>query len=259
VYAGWQEIQDRILTELPETAISVAASLFRIALISGMLWLALRTLQVASERAVDGRFLTIRTLIRSVLRYAAIGIAAVMILEELGVKPSALIASIGVIGIIVGLGTQTLIRDIIGGLSIVMEDQFRVGDTVTIGAFTGTVTELGLRATRLVDDGGNVHIVPNGDIRSVTIKAKADVRVTVDLAFPAARKLEEARTLVARVGRRFGATVDGPVALTQENYTLRLEARVPPKDAVRTENGMREALQLELEQARAQEAASGEL
>ena len=80
---------------------------------------------------------------------------------------SGLLASAGVLGLAVGFGAQSLVKDIISGFFIIFEDQFSVGDYVEIGATMGTVEEIGLRTTKISAYGGEIHIIPNGNITQV--------------------------------------------------------------------------------------------
>jgi moderate conductance mechanosensitive channel len=91
-------------------------------------------------------------------------IAMVMVLVELGFKIEPLLASLGVAGLALGLGAQTLIKDWLGGLFLLLEDQIRIGDAATINGFSGTVTEINLRTTVLRAENGAVYIISNGSI-----------------------------------------------------------------------------------------------
>lgn len=91
-------------------------------------------------------------------------VAVIMALTELGFKIEPLLASLGVAGLALGLGAQTLIKDWLGGLFLLLEDQIRIGDSVTINNFSGTVSEINLRTTVLRAENGAVHIISNGSI-----------------------------------------------------------------------------------------------
>ncbi|MBN2380993.1 mechanosensitive ion channel family protein [candidate division WOR-3 bacterium] len=94
-------------------------------------------------------------------------IAGLMVFTELGVKVGAIIAGLGVIGIAVGFGAQSLIKDVLGGIFIILEDQMRLGDVVKIGDVTGTVEKMTLRITVLRDIKGHYITIPNGEIKIV--------------------------------------------------------------------------------------------
>ncbi|MGH2633871.1 MAG: mechanosensitive ion channel family protein, partial [Tepidiformaceae bacterium] len=87
-----------------------------------------------------------------------------LVLAEVGLNVSALIAGVGVVGIALGLGAQTLVKDVINGMFILLEDQYGVGDLVTAAGATGTVIEINPRRTVLRDADGNVHSIPNSSI-----------------------------------------------------------------------------------------------
>ena len=96
--------------------------------------------------------------------WAAIGLT---VLSELGINIAPLLAGAGVVGLAVGFGAQTLVRDIITGLFILIEDTISVGDYVTMGGHDGTVEALSIRSIRLRDPSGTVHTIPFSDVTTV--------------------------------------------------------------------------------------------
>lgn len=111
---------------------------------------------------------TVKSLVCNCLKYAVVIYALIFGLSILGVNMVAVIASLGVLGLVVGFGAQTLIEDVISGLFIIFEGQFHVNDIVTIDGFRGTVISIGIRTTSLMDAGGNIKIINNSDIRTLT-------------------------------------------------------------------------------------------
>lgn len=103
----------------------------------------------------------------SLIKYAAVIVLVFFILKSLGVDTTSIVAGIGILGLVVGLGAQPLIGDIIAGLFIVFENVFEVGDIIVAGGFRGKVTEIGIRTTKIVDTGGNVKIINNADLKSI--------------------------------------------------------------------------------------------
>jgi small conductance mechanosensitive channel len=91
-----------------------------------------------------------------------------MVLSELNVDASSILAGAGVVGLAAGIGAQTLVKDVVTGFFILLEDQFAVGDCVSIAGVTGTVEDMGLRVTKLREATGDLHIISNGEIRQVT-------------------------------------------------------------------------------------------
>lgn len=111
---------------------------------------------------------TIGRLINNVISYTINFIVLLLILAELGVELAPLLAGAGVLGLAIGFGAQSLVKDVITGFFIIFEDQFAVGDIIRTGEFQGTVQEIGLRVTRIRSWTGEMHIIPNGSIVEVT-------------------------------------------------------------------------------------------
>jgi moderate conductance mechanosensitive channel len=118
----------------------------------------------SSERREE----TISKLLNNVLTYVVYFISFMMILSVLTIDVKALIAGAGVVGLAVGFGAQSLVKDVISGFFIIFEDQFSVGDHIRVDQFEGTVEEIGLRTTKLKQWTGELHILPNGSIVQVT-------------------------------------------------------------------------------------------
>lgn len=111
---------------------------------------------------------TLGGLLRSVTGYVLIFIAGIMILRVMGADPLPLITTAGVLGLGIGFGAQKLVRDVITGFFILLENQYVVGECVTIGAVTGVIEEIGMRTTKVRDEEGRLTIISNGDITQVT-------------------------------------------------------------------------------------------
>lgn len=130
-------------------------------------------------------------------------ITLLMILKELGLDLAPLLASAGIAGIALGFGAQYLVRDVISGLSMIIEDQYGVGDTVDLGEASGVVEAVGLRVTTVRDVRGVVWYVRNGEVIRVGNKSQGWARVVVDLPIGLGAPIEEAvsviRTAVAEV------------------------------------------------------------
>lgn len=103
----------------------------------------------------------------SLVKYAAVLALVFFVLKTFGVDTTAILAGIGILGLVVGLGAQPLVADIIAGLFIVFEGIFDVGDIIVVDGFRGTVKEIGIRTTQLVDTGGNVKIINNANVQSI--------------------------------------------------------------------------------------------
>ncbi len=133
-------------------------------------------------RARAQRVHTISRTLSTVVFIVALVVAIVTILGIWGVPLGPLVASLSVVGIAVGLGARNLIRDVIAGMFVLIEDQYAVGDVVQIAGVSGTVDELRLRTTVLRDLNGSVHHVPNGEVRVATNITYEFSRVVVDVS-----------------------------------------------------------------------------
>lgn len=121
----------------------------------------------ASQLELQKRAATVSSAMRKLVNTLIWIVAAVMALTELNFHVEPLIAGLGVAGLAVGLGAQTLIKDWLGGLFLLLEDQIRIGDSVIINTVAGTVMEINLRTTVLRAESGAMHFIPNGSITSL--------------------------------------------------------------------------------------------
>ena len=119
-------------------------------------------------RITERREATLMKLLENVLTYVVYFIAIMSILAAMTIDVKAMLAGAGIVGLAVGFGAQSLVKDIITGFFIIFEDQFSVGDYVRIGQFEGTVEEIGLRTTKIKSFTGEINILPNGSIVEVT-------------------------------------------------------------------------------------------
>lgn len=124
---------------------------------------------------------TMAGIFQSIITVIVVAVVGTMILSELGVDIAPIIASAGIIGIALGFGAQSLVRDFLAGIFIFMEDQYGVGDVVDLGEATGSVEAVTLRMTRLRDVNGAVWFVPNGEIMRVGNMSKNWSRAVVDV------------------------------------------------------------------------------
>jgi moderate conductance mechanosensitive channel len=133
----------------------------------------------ALERAKRAR--TLGSLVRNVSSALIVGIAVLIVLRELGVDIAPVLAGAGVVGLAVGFGAQTLVRDIISGFFLILEDQVRVGDVAAINGQGGSVEAINLRTIVLRDAEGTVHVFPNGAITTLANRSKDFSYYVIDL------------------------------------------------------------------------------
>jgi small-conductance mechanosensitive channel len=124
---------------------------------------------------------TLGSILKSSVSFSLFVMVALLLLGELGVNLAPLLASAGIAGIALGFGAQSLVRDLLAGLFILMENQFGVGDLVDLGEASGTVEAIGLRVTTLRDLRGTMWYVPNGEIRRVGNRSQGWAVVVVDM------------------------------------------------------------------------------
>ncbi|MCE7928206.1 MAG: mechanosensitive ion channel family protein [Chloroflexi bacterium CFX7] len=187
-------------------------------------------------------------------------VGSALLLDQFDIQVSALIAGVSVIGIAVGLGTQTLVKDVINGFFILVEGQYAVGDTVTVGGATGEVIEINPRRTVVRDSDGNVHSIPNSTITVATNLTPALSRIRVDIEVPF-RESEAARALVAEVAsalsRTMGDSVTSPARVahqrmvTDTDVCMTIIADVRPPDRWEVEAELRRSLKRRFEAAKA--------
>jgi small conductance mechanosensitive channel len=167
------------------------------------------------------------TLVNAFLRTAEVVLAVVvllMVLPELSVNIGALLAGVGIAGIAIGFGAQTLVRDTLNGMFILIENQFGIGDVVTVAGVTGRVEEVNLRRTVLRDLDGVVHSVPNSEIRvsSNYTRDWSGVNMNVTVAYDA--DLDRATAVIDAVGRELAADLDFGPLITQAPHVERVDA-----------------------------------
>lgn len=134
-----------------------------------------------TPREMQQKAQTLANVVESTGRFLIFIIAGMMVLSNLGFEIAPLIASAGIAGLAIGLGAQSLIKDTVNGFFILMENQYAVGDVITVGAESGTVEEISLRRTVLRAVNGAQVIIPNGDIRTVENQSKGWSRAVLDV------------------------------------------------------------------------------
>ncbi len=130
------------------------------------------------------RSATVITITQSLLRYAAAIVILCWGLSILGVNVSTILASVGVVALIVGFGAESLIEDVITGFFMLFENQYNVGDIVEVSGFRGTVSDIGIRTTSITDVGGNVKIINNSNMKDILNRSDHTSRSLSDIQIP---------------------------------------------------------------------------
>jgi small-conductance mechanosensitive channel len=203
---------------------------------------------------------TIGVVLRSVAKGAIAILALLMILSEFGINLGPLIAGAGIVGVALGFGSQSLVKDFLSGMFLLVEDQFGVGDVVDVGEATGTVEGVSLRTTRLRDVEGTVWHVPNGEIRRVGNKSQQWSRALLDVQVAYDSDLDHARRLIKQVAdevwhdEEIGASVlEEPEVWGVENFgptgiAIRLVVKTKPADQWKVLRELRSRLKRALEE-----------
>lgn len=184
----------------------------------------------------SSRVRTLMGLIRSIADFVLGFVFLVSILGLIGVNVAAIVGTASVAGLAFGFGSQRLVKDFMTGFFLLLEDQYAVGDTVTIGTVTGTVEEMGMRITQIRDDDGRLHTLGNGDIASVCNHSRGPVGGTLEMAVAAAADPHEAARVLekpladasAALGLAEPARVEGITAADAAKTTLRIVFRMAP-------------------------------
>ena len=189
---------------------------------------------------LDKRTITVFRIVRSSGVVIIVGTAVIMILSELGIPVTPVLASVGFVGLAFGLGAQTLVKDIISGLFVLLENQYTVGDAVEISGVSGTVEAMTLRATMIRDLYGTFHIIPNGEIRVVANKSRDWSLALVEVNISYEEDIDTALTTLQLIGDRMmadetinGTLLESPVVTGVEGLDewairLRITAKTLP-------------------------------
>lgn len=198
---------------------------------------------------------TLGGVMRSILKYSVYFLGITAILSVLLGGISFTFASIG--GVALGLGAQSIIKDFINGVFILFENQFGVGDYVTIGNFSGIVQTIGIRATIIKDFNGDIHSIPNGTISEVTNHSKGTTRFSVDVDIAYEEDIDNAINAIKECCYKFQKEheefikepmeVLGVSALAASSVTIRTIGRTKPLTQWKMENELRRAIKITLD------------
>ncbi|WP_270501321.1 mechanosensitive ion channel family protein [Clostridium butyricum] len=218
--------------------------------------------QVKSNAALSldpQRAKTLGGVMKSILKYSVYFLGITSILSVLFGGISFTFASIG--GVALGLGSQSLIKDFINGFFILFEDQFGIGDYVTIGNFSGIVQTIGIRTTIIKDFTGDIHSIPNGMISEVTNHSRGNTRfiVDVDIAYEedidnAINAINAIKECCDKFQKEHEDFINEPIevlgvsALAASSVTIRTVGRTKPLTQWKMENELRKAIKITLDE-----------
>lgn len=150
-------------------------------------------------RISERREMTLSRLLENIITYTMYFLTIIMVLSTLGIEIKGLLAGAGIVGLAVGFGAQNLVKDVISGFFIILEDQFSVGDYIRINTFEGTVEEIGLRTTKIKSATGELHILPNGNIDEVTNFSINNSVANIDISISLKENIEYAEEVINQV------------------------------------------------------------
>jgi small-conductance mechanosensitive channel len=224
------DIIERIAAMLRVDGEAALRALVRVLGIWLLAWLAWRVIRLTAQRiekAVDDgddsittlrekRGQTISQLLRSVGRVFIVTIA-ILLTFNVFINIAPILAGAGILGLAISFGAQSLVRDIISGFFILLEDQFAVGDVIEVAGKSGVVERMTLRVVVLRDLEGTMHVIPNGEMKVVSNKTRGWARAVVDVSVPYTEDVDRILTVVRDEAAQFstdptwGLQLDGPV------------------------------------------------
>ena len=194
-------------TAIPATIRSIQIIVIAVAI--GFILTLLTKIRFATQRTI-----TISLLVLSFLKWATAIAAVLFILMAWGANATIMAASAGILALIIGLGSQSLVADILAGIFIVFEGDFRVGDIVIIDGWRGEVKAIGIRTTKLVDAGGNIKIINNSDIKSTINQTKELSVAKCYVGISYGDRIEKVEKIIAdnlpKIKEKIPAIVEGP-------------------------------------------------
>lgn len=187
----------------------------------------------------NNRNLTLYRLVRSVVHYTIAFVALVMILSKFGINVASILAAAGVLGLAVSFGAQSLIKDIFAGFFIILENQYAVGEYITLNQkFTGTVESVGLRITQMQGYDGELIVIPNGSITDVMNYCRYDIRVKEEFEISFDTSIDKAEAVIIEAARKYyeehkdiltgEPVVEGLETIGENGFTICLIAYTKP-------------------------------
>jgi small conductance mechanosensitive channel len=168
--------------------------------------------RIAVGNPASMRLKTLLPFLLNGFRIVLLAFVSLIVLSELGVNIAPLLAGAGVFGLAIGFGAQTLVKDVITGIFILVENTISVGDVVEVGTHSGLVEKISVRTVHLRDFDGNVHTIPFGEVQTVKNMSKLFAYAVVDVTVSYRENIDEALALMAEVAA--GMTKSGPLAET---------------------------------------------
>lgn len=193
---------------------------------------------------------TIENLIVNVIKYLIVVIVALKILNVFGINTDTILASLGIAGVVIGLALQDLIKDLVAGVAIVFDDEYNVGDIITINDFKGEVVSFGLKSTKIKKVNGDILCIPNGQITQVINHSVGYSLAVVDVDIAYEEEISKALKVLAKVAKDYANTdkLVGPIEvlgvtnLGTNGITIRITAKTKSEEQYKIERMLRQAV-----------------
>jgi small conductance mechanosensitive channel len=198
---------------------------------------------------------TLKSLLRNFVRYICWFFIICQVLATFGVAVESILAVAGIGSVAIGFGAQTIVKDVLTGVFILLENQYNVGDIITVNGMSGIIEGLGVRTTKIRDANGDLHIIPNSAVTVVTNKSKYYKRPTINLTFPAAQPVDKILNILSdemllvpqMPGLHGQPKVVGLINLSVADYTVQIQGECDPEKCWNIERELRRIIKLRLE------------
>ena len=198
----------------------------------------------------------IKDLISNIVKYFIIVMALLIVLEIYGIDTKALIASLGVLGLVAGLAVQDTLKDLISGITIIIEDQYRIGDTIKVNGFKGEVVSLGMKTTRIKAFTGEILIIPNHLITEVINYSHSKSLAIVDVSIAYESDIDKAIKVLTDMTQTISSNMEtiigkievlGVQNLGDSSVDIRIIAETQPLENFGVEREIRKQAKLALD------------
>ncbi|CUU06132.1 small conductance mechanosensitive channel [Armatimonadetes bacterium GBS] len=203
-----------------------------------------RKIELSSRRQAQVQ--TITALLVSVLNYVLLFVVIFTILSILGVNLGPVLATAGVAGLAISFGAQQIVRDVLNGFFILVEDQFAVGEYVTIDGVSGVVETMGMRITRIRDDSGRLITLANSSITRVINHSRGEQKIAIEVGIASTIELNSARQWLEQSLAAFEhpslktpPSLEGPLTLEASRYLFRITAGAEPSAGTIVQDALR--------------------
>lgn len=180
--------------------------------------------RVITEDAELKRMTTLVHIFSYTFNTIIVMVAGMMVLDEFGVKTASLLATAGIAGVAIGFGAQYLVRDVITGIFIIFENQYRLGDVIRIGTIAGSVEDISLRVTTLRDTDGTVHYIPHGEIKIVSNLTRLFSKINMNVGVAYEANLDHVEQVINKIGEDMAADSAWKDAIIEAPKFLRVNS-----------------------------------